>query len=147
MTLMDTITSDLKTAMKENDKFSLSVYRMLKSALQLEQINAKKELTDHEIISVIKKQVKVRKDSVLEYQKYEREDLVNNLEKEIAILSKYLPEEISEEKILEEVNLVIASLQANSMKDMGKVMKVLTERIGNVADMSKVSACVKKVLS
>ena len=81
MTLMDTITSDLKTAMKENDKFSLSVYRMLKSALQLEQINAKKELTDHEIISVIKKQVKVRKDSVLEYQKYEREDLVNNLEK------------------------------------------------------------------
>ena len=89
MTLMDTITSDLKTAMKENDKFSLSVYRMLKSALQLEQINAKKELTDHEIISVIKKQVKVRKDSVLEYQKYEREDLVNNLNtKDIITLMK-----------------------------------------------------------
>jgi len=74
MTLMETITNDLKQAMKENDKFSLSVYRMLKSALQLEQINAKHDLTDLEVVGVIKKQVKVRRDSVLEYQKYERSD-------------------------------------------------------------------------
>lgn len=146
MTLMETITNDLKAAMKESDKFSLSVYRMLKSALQLEQINAKHELTDGEVIAVIKKQVKVRKDSLLEYQKYERNDLVGNLEKEIDILAKYLPEELSDDKILEEVKNAISLTEAQNIKDMGKVMKLLTERIGNAADMSKVSACVKEIL-
>ncbi len=130
MTLMETITNDLKQAMKENDKFSLSVYRMLKSALQLEQINAKHDLTDQEVVGVIKKQVKVRRDSVLEYQKYERSDLVENLEKEIELLAKYLPEELSDEKILEEVNKAIAVTEASTIKDMGRVMKLLTERIG-----------------
>ncbi|MCI8467454.1 MAG: GatB/YqeY domain-containing protein [Bacilli bacterium] len=146
MTLMETITNDLKQAMKENDKFSLSVYRMLKSALQLEQINAKHDLTDQEVVGVIKKQVKVRRDSVLEYQKYERSDLVENLEKEIELLAKYLPEELSDEKILEEVNKAIAVTEASTIKDMGRVMKLLTERIGTVADMSKVSALVKEIL-
>ncbi len=146
MTLMETITNDLKQAMKENDKFSLSVYRMLKSALQLEQINAKHDLTDLEVVGVIKKQVKVRRDSVLEYQKYERSDLVENLEKEIELLAKYLPEELSDEKILEEVNKAIAVTEASTIKDMGRVMKLLTERIGTVADMSKVSALVKEIL-
>lgn len=146
MTLMETITNDLKQAMKENDKFSLSVYRMLKSALQLEQINAKHDLTDQEVVGVIKKQVKVRRDSVLEYQKYERSDLVENLEKEIELLAKYLPEELSDEKILEEVNKAIAVAEASTIKDMGRVMKLLTERIGTVADMSKVSALVKEIL-
>jgi len=146
MTLMETITNDLKQAMKENDKFSLSVYRMLKSALQLEQINAKHDLTDLEVVGVIKKQVKVRRDSVLEYQKYERNDLVENLEKEIELLAKYLPEELSDEKILEEVNKAIAVTEASTIKDMGRVMKLLTERIGTVADMSKVSALVKEIL-
>ena len=143
---METITNDLKQAMKENDKFSLSVYRMLKSALQLEQINAKHDLTDLEVVGVIKKQVKVRRDSVLEYQKYERSDLVENLEKEIELLAKYLPEELSDEKILEEVNKAIAVTEASTIKDMGRVMKLLTERIGTVADMSKVSALVKEIL-
>jgi hypothetical protein len=146
MTLMETITNDLKQAMKANDKFSLSVYRMLKSALQLEQINAKHDLTDQEVVGVIKKQVKVRRDSVLEYQKYERSDLVENLEKEIELLAKYLPEELSDEKILEEVNKAIAVTEASTIKDMGRVMKLLTERIGTVADMSKVSALVKEIL-
>lgn len=146
MILMETITNDLKQAMKENDKFSLSVYRMLKSALQLEQINAKHDLTDLEVVGVIKKQVKVRRDSVLEYQKYERSDLVENLEKEIELLAKYLPEELSDEKILEEVNKAIAVTEASTIKDMGRVMKLLTERIGTVADMSKVSALVKEIL-
>lgn len=147
MTLMEQITNDLKNAMKENDKFSLSVYRMLKSALQLEQINKKHDLEDSEVISVIKKQVKVRKDSITEYTKYDRIDLVENLEKEVSILSNYLPEELSDEQILKVVHEVIDELHAESIKDMGKVMKVLTERIGNMADMSKVSAHVKEILN
>lgn len=147
MSLMEQITNDLKNAMKENDKFSLSVYRMLKSALQLEQINRKHDLEDSEVIAVIKKQVKVRKDSITEYTKYDRMDLVENLEKEVSILSNYLPEELSDDQILKVVHEVVEELQAESIKDMGKVMKVLTERIGNVADMSKVSAHVKEILN
>ena len=82
----------------------------------------------------------------MEYQKYERSDLVENLEKEIELLAKYLPEELSDEKILEEVNKAIAVTEASTIKDMGRVMKLLTERIGTVADMSKVSALVKEIL-
>lgn len=146
MTLMETIAVDLKTSMKENDKFSLGVYRMLKSALQLEQINKKSDLTDDEVIAVIKKQVKVRKDSILEYKKYHRDDLVQNLEHEISVMAKYLPEELSEEKVLEVIEEVISKLHAKTRKDMGSVMKELTLRIGNVADMSLVSGHVKEML-
>lgn len=146
MNLMDIITADLKTFMKDNDKFSLGVLRMLKSALQMEQINLKHELSDDEIVSVIKKQVKVRKDSKLEYEKYDRTALVADLEKEISILSKYLPEELSEEEILKEIHKAIDELEATTIKDMGRVMKFLTEKIGNVADLSFVSMKVKEIL-
>lgn len=146
MNLMDIITADLKTFMKDNDKFSLGVLRMLKSALQMEQINLKHELSDDEIVSVIKKQVKVRKDSKSEYEKYDRTALVADLEKEISILSKYLPEELSEEEILKEIHKAIDELEATTIKDMGRVMKLLTEKIGNVADLSFVSMKVKEIL-
>ena len=94
------IANDLKNAMKNSDKFSLNVLRMLKSALQMEKINLKRELNDSEVISVIKKQVKLRKDSISEYQKYDKLDKVAELEKEIAILNKYLPAELSEDEII-----------------------------------------------
>lgn len=147
MTLMETILNDMKESMKTQDKFSLGVYRMLKSALQLEQINFKHELSDTEIQSVIKKQVKVRKDSILEYENYQRMDLVDGLKQEVSILSKYLPEELSQEKILEEIHVAFSSIKPTSMKDMGRVMKVLTERIGTQADMSLVSSLVKEEIS
>ena len=147
MTLMETIASDLKVAMKNQDKFSLGVYRMLKSAHQLEQISAKHDLSDQEVLTIIKKQVKVRKDSILEYETYGRQDLIENLEQEVSILSKYLPEELSEEKIKEEIDQAFSLIQPTSMKDMGRVMKVLTERIGTQADMSYVSTLVKERIS
>lgn len=147
MTLMETIASDLKVAMKNQDKFSLGVYRMLKSALQLEQISAKHDLSDQEVLTIIKKQVKVRKDSILEYETYGRQDLIENLEQEVSILSKYLPEELSEEKIKEEIDQAFSLIQPTSMKDMGRVMKVLTEKIGTQADMSLVSSLVKEEIS
>ena len=89
--MLEEINNDLKTAMKEHDSFKLSVIRMLKSALQLEQIAKKHELDDSEVTSVIKKQVKLRKDSISEYEKYGKVDSVKDLEKEIEILSSYLP--------------------------------------------------------
>ena len=142
--MLEQINLDFKEAMKSGDKFTLSVLRMLKSALQMEGISLKKELEDKEIITVIKRNVKQRKDSILEYQKYNKTEEVENLEKEIAILSKYLPEELSEEKINEEIDKVFTELKPESIKDMGKVMKELTAKIGAVADMSLVSKKVKE---
>ena len=90
---IETINNDVKEAMKSGNKFELNVLRMLKSALQNEKISKNHDLDENEIIAVIKKQVKVRKDSLKEYQEYNREDLVEGLTKEIDILTKYLPEE------------------------------------------------------
>lgn len=142
------IDDDLKNAMKEKDTFKLSVLRMLKSALQLEKIAKKHELDDNEIITVIKKQVKLRKDSILEYKKYNKEESVKDLEKEIEILSVYLPEEMSIEEINALIDEVFKDANPSSIKDMGNVMKLVNEKIaGKNADMSLISKTVKEKLS
>lgn len=142
------INEDLKSAMKEKDTFKLSVLRMLKSALQMEQIAKKHELSDTEVASVIKKQVKVRKDSVEEYKKYGKDDSVKDLEQEIAILENYLPEEMSQAEIEEVINSVFETVKPTSMKDMGLVMKNVNELLADKnADMSLVSKLVKEKLS
>ena len=142
------INDDLKNAMKEKDAFKLSVLRMLKSALQLEKIAKKHELDDNEIITVIKKQVKLRKDSILEYKKYNKEESVKDLEKEIEILSVYLPEEMSIEEINTLIDEVFKDTNPSSIKDMGNVMKLVNEKIaGKNADMSLISKTVKEKLS
>lgn len=147
--MYEKINEDLKNAMKSKDTFKLSVLRMLKSALQLEQISKKHELDDNEIASVLKKQVKVRKDSLEEYRKYNKEDEVEKLEKEISVLSVYLPEELSEEEIEKIVLSAIDEIKPTSMKDMGLVMKKVGELlVGKNADMSLVSKLVKeKIMS
>lgn len=143
--MYEKINEDLKNAMKEKDTFKLSVLRMLKSALQLEQIAKKHELDDNEISAVLKKQVKVRKDSLEEYKKYDKAELVESLEKEIAILDAYLPEEMSESEITKVVEAVIDEVKPTSMKDMGIAMKKVNEQlIGKNADMSLVSKLVKE---
>lgn len=143
--MYEKINEDLKNAMKEKDTFKLSVLRMLKSALQLEQIAKKHELDDNEIAAVLKKQVKVRKDSLEEYKKYDKAELVESLEKEIAILDAYLPEEMSESEISEIVKSAVEEIKPTSMKDMGLVMKKVNELlVGKNADMSLVSKLVKE---
>lgn len=144
---IETINNDVKEAMKSGNKFELNVLRMLKSALQNEKISKNHDLDENEIIAVIKKQVKVRKDSLKEYQEYNREDLVEGLNKEIEILTKYLPEELSEEEIDKVINDVFAELNPASIKDMGSVMKELNSLIATKADMSLVSKKVKEKLS
>lgn len=147
--MYEKINEDLKNAMKSKDTFKLSVLRMLKSALQLEQISKKHELDDNEIAAVLKKQVKVRKDSLEEYKKYNKEDEVEKLEKEISVLSVYLPEELSEEQIEKIVLSAIDEIKPTSMKDMGLVMKKVGDLlVGKNADMSLVSKLVKeKIMS
>ena len=140
------IANDLKNAMKNGDKFKLSVLRMLKSALQLESISKKHELSDDEVMSVVKKQVKTRKDSIEEFKKYNKTEEVEKLEQEIEILNTYLPEEMSEEEISKVIDEVFNELNPTSMKEMGMVMKELNAKITN-ADMSLVSKMVKERLS
>ena len=140
------IDNDLKLALKSGDKFTLSVLRMLKSEI----INESRKgsfhtLTDDEVLKVIKKGVKTRKDSIEEYKKYGKLDTVNELAKEVDILNKYLPQEMSEEEIIKIVNEVFEELKPSSMKDMGNLMKVISSKITN-ADMSLVSKIVKDKL-
>ena len=146
--MINQVNEDLKNAMKEKDAFKLSVIRMLKSALQLEGIAKKGELTDADCISVIKKQVKLRKDSIVEYEKYGKTEQVADLNKEVEILSAYLPEELSEEDLNKVIAEVFAEINPTGMKDMGKVMSALnTSLTGKNADMSLASQLVKNKLS
>ena len=133
------IQSDALMAMKNSDKFKVSVLRMLKSAIQAEKINAKNELTDENIIAIIKKQVKQRTDSILEYEKYNRPDMVATLKQEIKILEEYLPKQLSEEETKEAVKKIMSNYPDATIKDMGKIMKEASSSLGSVADMSEVS--------
>jgi len=147
MSMMENVAKDLTSAMKEQDKFTLSVLRMLKSALQLEKISKKHDLTDDEVITVVKRQVKTRKDSISEYEQYNKMEEVENLKKEIEVLSKYLPPELSKEEIEKVLDDIFAEIKPESIKDMGKIMKEATAKLGNAADMSLVSSLVKEKLS
>ena len=147
MNLNEKIKTDLVSAMKGHDTFKVSVLRMLKSELQLESINLKKELTDDEIMAVIKRNVKKRKDTIEEFKKYEKTEEIEKNNTEINILESYLPEQLSDEEITRAVVDAINELKPESIKDMGRVMKYLTKKIGTVADMGKVSAQVKSKLT
>lgn len=145
--MIQKIEDDLKLALKEQDKFTLSVLRMLKS----EFINESRkgtlhELSEDEVIKVIKRQVKTRKDSINEYTSYGKLDQAKELEQEIEILNKYLPEEMTEEQIVKVIDEVFEELKPSSMKDMGMVMKMVSSKITN-ADMSLVSKIIKDRLN
>lgn len=143
--MFEKINADLVVSMKEQDKFSLGVLRMLKSALQLEKINKKDELNDEEVIAVIKRQVKMRTDSIEEFQKFNKTEETQNLQKEIALLKTYLPEELSEEEVEEKIEETFSKINPSSMKDMGLIMKEL-QSISSRTDMSVVSKKVKEKL-
>lgn len=145
--MFDKIKADLITAMKDKDKFRLDVIRMLKSAVQNETIAQKKDLTDDEVIAVIKREVKKRNSSIEEYTKYNKMEMVEDLKKEVEILSVYLPEELSDDALTKIIDDVITEVNATSMKEMGIVIKNVAAKVGASADMSKVSKIVKEKLS
>lgn len=145
--MFDQINNDLKEAMKSQDKFKLSVLRMLKSNLQAAKIENKGELSDDQAIAVIKKQVKVRESSKEEYLSYNRQDLAENLEKEIAVLKEYLPEELSDDEIDRIIDEVFEQEKPESIKDMGRIIKSVASIVGVKADMSQVSKKIKDKLT
>lgn len=138
------ILEDLKIAMKNQDKEKLSVIRMVKGAIQMTELNKKHELSDEEVIDVITKEIKSRKDSINEFKKGNREDLVKKTEDEIRILSEYLPEQLTEEELNTIIDEVFEIVKPESTKDMGKIMKELTPKVKGKADMGLVSKIVKE---
>jgi len=146
MALLEQLSKDMIVSMKNKDSFSLGVIRMAKGAIQLEAINKKKELTEEEVVAVISKQIKMRNDSIQEFTKANRMDLVEQNKKEIELLSKYMPEQLS----LDEVNKIIEEafdkLNPTS-KDMGLIMKEVSPKLKGKADMGQVNAIIREKLA
>lgn len=146
MTLSDRINEDLKTAMKEKDSFKLGVIRMIKGAMQLAKPNPREELTDDDVVGVISKQIKMRKESIKEFEKAGRDDLVTQNQKEIDILEAYMPEQLSEEELDKIIDKVFEEVKPSSVKDMGMVMKTISPLVKGKADMSLVNQKIKERL-
>ena len=149
MTLRDRLTEDMKQAMKDKEagKLKLSVIRMVRSAAKNIEIDRHKELDDNELLEVVAKEVKMRKDSREEFRKANRPDLLAALEQEIAILMEYLPEQMTEAEVRSLVTQAVADAQASSPKDMGKVMALLIPKVKGRADGKLVNSLVKELLS
>lgn len=147
MTLVERINEDMKAAMKSQDKETLSVVRMIKSAIQLSKIELKHELSDEEVVDVVAKQIKMRKDSIAEFSKASRDDLVEQYNREIDILNKYMPEQLS----LDEVNKIIDEafnlVNPTSQKQMGLIMKEVNPKVRGKFDMGEVSKIIRDKLS
>src|SRR5574344_905312 len=122
--LYQTIVTDMKEAMKSQDKESLGTIRMLKSAIDLERINSKLDsITDDLVITVVSRQTKTLNESIVDFKKGNRQDLVDNALREINLLKKYLPAQLSEEELIKIIDETIKSTESSSIKDMGKLMK------------------------
>ncbi len=147
MTLSERINNDLKEAMKSKDSFKLSVIRMIKGAMQLEKPNPREELTDDDVIKVISKQIKMRKEAIVQFEKAGREDLVEQNKKEIEILTSYMPEELSEEELNKIIDKVFDEVKPTSVKDIGLIMKSISPLVKGKADMSVVNKIVKERLN
>ena len=147
MTLSEQINKDMIEYMKSKDSFSLGVVRMVKGAIQLEKINLKRDLNDDEVIAVISKQIKMRNDSIAEFTKANRTDLVDQYKKEIELLNKYMPEQLSEEEVNKIIEDAFNEVNPQAQSDMGKIMKNITPKLTGKADMSSVSKIVKEKLA
>lgn len=147
MSLVEQINEDVKTAMKNQDKEKLNVIRMVKSALQLAKINLKHDLSDEEAIDVIDKQIKMRNDSIEEFKKAERTDLIEQYEKEINILKTYMPEQLSLSEVTEIINKAFEEIKPTSPKEMGLIMKEVTPKVKGRYDMKEVSSIIKERLN
>ncbi len=144
--MLDELKKDLITAMKEKDKEKLNTLRAVKGAIQLEVINNKKEESDELFLDVVNKQIKMRNDSIEEFKKAGREDLVNSYQKEIDILNKYMPEQLTEEELNEIINDAIKTTNASSVKDLGAIMREITPKVKNRCDMKSLTLKIREKL-
>ncbi|MDF2571963.1 MAG: yqeY [Sporomusa sp.] len=149
MSIKDKLTEDMKQAMKDKEagKLRLSVIRMVRASIKNVEIDKKKELAEEEVLDVLAKEVKMRRDSIEEFNKGNRPDLVETIEREIDILMQYLPEQLSEQEVRVLVAEAVKEAQAASAKDMGKVMAVLMPKVKGRADGKLVNSVVREFLN
>ena len=144
--LFDKINADIITAMKAKDEASLSALRMLKSAIKYKEVDLKREVTDEDVIDVLAKQAKQRKESIEGFEKGGRADAAASEKAELTLIEKYLPAGLSDADLAKLIEETIKATGAVGPKDMGKVMGALTPKIKGRADMGKVSGLVKSKL-
>lgn len=144
--MVEQLEKDMIEAMKNKEKERLTVIRMVKASLKQEQIDHKKELNEDLLIDVVNKQIKMRKDSISEFAKGNRQDLIEQAQSEIDILMKYLPEQLSEEEVLKVIDEIFADVKPESQKDMGRVMGPVQARLKGRADMKMVSTIIRERL-
>lgn len=146
MSLMEKLTADMKEAMKQGEKERLSVIRLVRGAVRQAEIDGKKILSDDEVIGVITKEVKMRRDSIEEFERGKRADLVKKAEEEISLLMPYLPSQLSIDEVKKIVEEAVAEVGATTAKDMGKVMGALMPRVKGRTDGKLVNEIVCSIL-
>ncbi|MFN5447073.1 MAG: GatB/YqeY domain-containing protein [bacterium] len=147
MSLKDQITDDMKAAMRAKESARLGTIRLLTAAIKQKEVDERIELTDDQILAIIEKMIKQRKDSISQFEAGGRQDLADIEKSELVILSAYMPAALSEADVLAEINSAVAAVGAAGPQDMGKVMGVLKPKLAGRADMTAVSALVKTALS
>jgi uncharacterized protein len=141
------ILDDVKTAMKTQDKPRLATLRLITAAIKQREVDERIELDDTQVLAVLEKMIKQRRDSITQYEKAGRQELADQEKSEITIIELYMPEGLSDEEILAMVDATIAETGAASVRDMGKVMGLLKPQLQGRADMGKVSGLIKQKLS
>jgi hypothetical protein len=147
MSLTSQIQEDVKTAMRAKDKERLATLRLITAAIKQKEVDERIELTDADVLAVLEKMVKQRKDSIEQFAKASRDDLIAKEQSELDIITTYLPEQLSEAEISAIVAEVVAATGAEGMKDMGKVMGQVKSKVAGQADMGLVSKLVKAKLA
>ncbi len=144
--MVEQLEKDMIEAMKNKDKEKLTVIRMVKASLKQEQIDHKKEINDDLLLDVVNKQVKMRKDSIVEFEKGNRQDLIDKTQQEIDILMNYLPKQLSEEEVTEIIDGIFKEVNPTSTKDMGKIMQQANAKLKGKTDMKNVSTIIRERL-
>ena len=145
--MYETLKKAIVDAMKEKDTLKVQTLRGIKGEIDLEHINKKVEITDELVIDVISHQIKTRKESISEFEKGNRTDLIEKTNVEIELLSKYLPEQLSHDELMNLIDSVFVKVNPTSAKDMGLIMKELTPLVKGKCDMKEVSLIIKDKLS
>ena len=147
MSLKEKITDDMKAAMRAKESARLGTIRLLTSDIKQKEVDERIELTDEQILAVIEKMIKQRKDSITQFEAGGRQDLADIEKSELVILSAYMPAALSDAEVQAEVSAAVAAVGAAGPQDMGKVMGVLKPKLAGRADMTAVSAMVKAALT
>ncbi len=147
MSLKEQISEDMKTAMRAKDSGRLATIRLINAAIKQKEVDERIELNDDQVLSVIEKMIKQRKDSISQFEAGGRQDLADIEKAELVVLNAYMPAQMSEAEVQAEVTAAVAAVGAAGPQDMGKVMGVLKSKLAGRADMTAVSAMVKAALS